>query len=181
MGLTHANCLKKYNIDGLVSLYHYSPLLKKIIKNYKYRLATKIFKEFLYAISIDDIYKLIRYKKLLNKALIQPIPLSKKRLNSRGFNQSLTLSKYFSQFLGLPVVDYLIRTKDNIPQAQLQKPLLRYYNTRGIFTLRPHINIKNKTILLVDDIITTGSTLKEACRVFKKNNNKVCALTLVKG
>ena len=182
LGLTHPGCLKKLNIDGLTGIYYYNGFLKKIIKNIKYRLATEIWSDFIRGIKRDSLEKIMKLKTIAKDYIIEPIPLTKARMTERGFNQSILIAKFLNKFLGLETGDFLIRVKDKYPQAQLGSKLMRYRNVRGIFTLRPNADVKNKKILLVDDVVTTGSTVREATRVLKRMGAvKVCILALAHG
>ena len=184
-GLTHLNCIKKLNIDGLLTIYHYSPILKKIIKNIKYRLATEVWQEFYKIIEPQVIAKLGFYKKLSPYFIIQPVPLSKIKYNERGFNQAKIISIFFQKFLDFPIVDLLIRKKEISAQAQIKNIKERYLNIKGTFTINP--NYRNaishvSNIILIDDIVTSGSTVKEAARVLKvAGAKKVYVLALAKG
>lgn len=96
---------------------------------------------------------------------IVPLPLSKKRLRKRGYNQSERLAQGISQVTGLPVrCDIVERAIDNPSQTQLSAQE-RERNVQGIFRLCPTKDIANQHILLVDDIITTGSTLLSCASV----------------
>lgn len=178
-GLTHVNCGNKLNVDGMITIYRYNPILKIIIKNIKYRLAVQIWKDFYKMISPEVISKLDCYKKLPGDLVIQPIPLSKNKFNERGFNQASFICSYFQKFLHFPIVDLLFRNKETPAQAQIKNKLGRYRNIKGIFTATQGVN---PNVLLVDDIITSGSTVKEAARILKiAGAKKVYVLALAKG
>jgi len=185
-GLTHPDCTKSLNIDGLLCVYHYNPILKKIIKNIKYRLAIEVWKEFYKTISPETIYKLSFYNGISQDFVIQPIPLSKIKYNERGFNQASFISIFFQKFLRFPIVDLLIRKKEMSAQAQMKNKKERYSNIKGSFAINdksPDMNGHLPTkIILIDDVITSGSTVKEAARVLKKAGvKKVYVLALAKG
>jgi ComF family protein len=181
-GLTHPVCRKNLNIDGLTAIFYYNPLLKKIIKNIKYRLATDVWREFCQIIKPEQIDKLGFYKELSHQLVFQPIPLSQKKFNERGFNQAKIISEYFQKFLNFPLANLLIRKKETPPQAQLESLEKRYQNVRGAFEVTDKNLINNKSILLVDDVVTTGSTVKEAARILKKAGAKrVYILALARG
>jgi len=182
LGLTHPKCLKKLSIDGSLSIYYYDNLLKKIIKNIKYRLATVVWDEFWKSIPESNIDKLFSYKKIFSNPFIQVVPLSQNKYKSRGFNQAMIMAKYFNKILNFPFINVLIRPHEALAQAQVKTKKARIKNVRNIFTIKKGSHIKNKTIVLIDDVITTGSTVKEACRMLKKAGaSKVYALTLAKG
>ena len=178
-GLTHINCSNKLNADGLVAIYRYNPILKKIIKNIKYRLATEVWKDFSKSISPDTVDKLDLYKNLSNNFVIQPIPLSKNKYNERGFNQAKFISGYFQKYLHFPIVDVLNKKKEMTSQAQLKNKGARYLNTKGAFT---SLQCPYPNVILVDDVVTSGSTVAEAAKTLKKAGaKKVYILALAKG
>ena len=186
-GLTHSNCINKLYVDGLVTIYYYNTILKKVIKNIKYRLATEVWQEFYRIIEPQIIKKLGFYKKLSPDFVMQPIPLSKIKYNERGFNQAEIISKFFQKFLHFPIVDLLIRKKEISSQAQIKSKKARYFNTRGVFAINNKCRnakfcVSNKNIILIDDVITSGSTVKEAARILKlAGAKKVYVLALAKG
>ena len=178
-GLTHFNCIRKLNVDGLLAIYHYNPILKKIIKNIKYRLATEVWQEFYKIIEPQVITKLGFYKKLSIYFVIQPIPLSKIKYNERGFNQAKIISVFFQKFLHFPIIDLLIRKKEISAQAQIKNKKERYLNIKGTFVA---LQCVPSNIILVDDVVTSGSTVKEAVKVLKEAGaKKVYVLALAKG
>lgn len=99
---------------------------------------------------------------------IVPIPLSKKRERQRGYNQSERLAQGVEQITGLPVwTDVVVRTVDNDTQTNLSHRE-RYANVEGIFTCINPQKISGRHILLVDDVITTGSTVKSCARALEE-------------
>lgn len=181
-GLTHPNCQKKLNIDGFLTLYYYNPILKNIIKNIKYRLATEVWQDFYRIIKPEVIEKLGFYKKLSSDFIIQPIPLTKNKYNERGFNQASLIGLFFQKFLKFPIVDLLIRKKETLPQAQTKSLLKRYLNLKGAFKSINSNIIRSSNIIIVDDVVTTGSTVKEAAKILKEAGaKKVYILALAKG
>jgi len=182
-GITHPFCLKKLSIDGVISIFYYNPLMKKIIKNIKYRLVKEGLDDLCKAIYPFLIDSLGFYKKLFSQAVIQPIPLYKKRFNKRGFNQAKIFSEFLVKIFNLTVVDCLVRKKDTPFLAQLKTKKERFLKIRGAFSLvYKKEEIKDKKIILVDDVITSGATVKEAARVLKTAGAKtIFVFTLAKG
>lgn len=90
--------------------------------------------------------------------LLVPVPLIKKRLRSRGYNQSRAIAEGMSQILGIPVLDCLVRNEN----SKIQKKL-NYYerkeNTINQFKATIPPEYKKRTFMIVDDVTTTGSTL----------------------
>ena len=94
--------------------------------------------------------------------LIIPVPLHPKRLKERGYNQSEEFAKGLSQALGIPVdAQTLIRNAYQGSQTNLKR-YQRWENVEHVFTVRNNVRVAQKSILLVDDVLTTGATL-EAC------------------
>ena len=94
--------------------------------------------------------------------MLIPIPLSRKRLRTRGYNQAEHIARGVSQATGIPVrTDFLLRIVDNPTQTSL-RAADRMHNTAHIFQARNPNGLKGKHILLLDDVITTGSTTASA-------------------
>lgn len=94
--------------------------------------------------------------------LVVPVPLHKSKLHKRGYNQSECIAKGISEILKIPLdTKSLVRSVANPTQTKKHR-YERWTNVDGIFTITDIQNITNKHILLIDDVITTGSTL-EAC------------------
>jgi len=100
--------------------------------------------------------------------LMMPVPLHPRRLRERGFNQSLVLARAIGPELETRL-DYisLRRTKYTQPQTGLKRNE-RGRNVRGAFGFAGGSDLKGKTVILVDDVATTGNTLNECARVLKK-------------
>jgi len=95
------------------------------------------------------------------ESVLVPVPLHPARRARRGFDQALLLAEDASLRWGIPVVHALERIRDHEPQARLD-PARRRANVRGAFrVVRPTL-VRERPILLVDDVVTTGSTLLEA-------------------
>ncbi|NPU82882.1 MAG: ComF family protein [Syntrophaceae bacterium] len=114
-------------------------------------------------------------------SLVVPVPLHLRRLRQRGFNQSLLLAKAVGKRHGIPVdARSLRRPVPSDPQVSLGRKQ-RERNVRGVFTVGSAERIKGKCILLVDDVYTTGSTLKECARVLlRAGAREVKVLTLAR-
>lgn len=97
--------------------------------------------------------------------LIVPVPLHTKRLRQRGFNQAVLLGEIFSKRWGVPLQrNNLQRNRWTEPQVNLAASA-RPENVKGAFALTAPVQIAGKRILLVDDVYTTGSTVRECSRV----------------
>ena len=183
LGLTHPACKRKYGIDGCMFVYKYNNYLKVIIKTLKYRLVKDGFDRLM---SIAHVPARTKIHSLINTLnifpILSPIPLNKNRKNQRGFNQSDIICAYLSKRLRLENEEFLIRIKKTKTQAKLGSKKLRYNNIRGAFKLKSNPIVLGKNIILVDDIVTSGSTVKEAAAVLKRNKAlNVFVFALAKG
>ena len=95
-----------------------------------------------------------------------PVPLHANRLKKRGFNQSQLIFQEPLADCGVQMQDWLQRTVDTVPQFGLDAGQ-RKKNLRQAFSLREAADVQDKQIILVDDIMTTGATLKECGQVLK--------------
>lgn len=104
--------------------------------------------------------------------MILPIPLHPNRLKERGFNQSLEIAKGMVASMDIPLIDnLLIRVKDTPHQTDLSK-VERQRNIKDAFRIEDETIIQGKTILLVDDVYTTGSTINACAKVLRKAGAK---------
>lgn len=103
-----------------------------------------------------------------DKWVVVPVPLHGKRLAERGFNQSLVLARSIARSLSLGL-DYraLKRIRHTQPQVEL-KGTARAINVKGAFAVDDESLLRGRGVLLVDDVYTTGATVKECARVIKK-------------
>jgi ComF family protein len=97
---------------------------------------------------------------------LTPIPLHPVRLRERGFNQSQLLADFVHAETGIPIATTLKRRRPTQIQAHLG-PKERWTNMEGAFTISPSFNINNKSILLIDDLLTTGATASAAATTLK--------------
>ena len=100
------------------------------------------------------------------EAVVIPVPLAFERVRQRGFNQSSHIARAFAVATGLRlVVDQLLRVRHTPPQLSLALKE-RQRNVRGAFSVEGTVNGQN--VFVVDDVMTTGSTLDETARALKK-------------
>ncbi len=142
------------------------PIVKKLIHAYKYPPFLKDLSSILSDIIITHL-GFTRTK--LDNFVLVPIPISKKRMNYRGYNQAEELAKQLSSKLKLEYRNVLERVKETKSQVELGKEE-RELNVKNSFSLKE--DIKDKNILLIDDVFTTGSTIEEASRLLKQNGAK---------
>ncbi|KKQ84897.1 MAG: Phosphoribosyltransferase [Candidatus Daviesbacteria bacterium GW2011_GWB1_39_5] len=184
-GQTHPVCGRKYALDGLWSLGIYQGSLREAIKQLKYR-KVKELAEALVNITLEywakyQPFVLDQIKKDRGEGWgVVSVPLYFWRENSRGFNQSALMGQLLSKKLGLTYCDAIKRIRYTKPQVKL-KGHGRRQNIKNAFALANSEKQIAKSILLIDDVWTTGSTLRECCYVLKRNGaKKVWALTLAR-
>lgn len=156
----------------------FSPLLyeypvTKLIKDFKYnnnKFLSKTLGNFLVECYVVN---------NLSCDLVMPVPLFSSREKKRGFNQALLLSLQLQEKLNLKIVnDVLIRVKNTKTQTLLTKEQ-REENVSSAFVVADKSKVKNATVLVVDDVYTTGSTLNECAKVlFSAGAKRVYCLTL---
>jgi ComF family protein len=175
-GFTHTKCKKKYGLDGLTSVWDYDGVIKKAIMALKYKYSTEVGKE------LSNIYirELLTRSDLVKKGILIPIPIHWHRENVRGFNQSIEIGKVVAGNLGWKFApDLLIKKKSTTPQATLSV-VDRKQNLKDVFALSFGFQIP-VSVILFDDVFTTGSTLKEAAKVLKYAGvGKVWGLTIAR-
>ncbi|MGH7682637.1 MAG: ComF family protein, partial [Candidatus Eiseniibacteriota bacterium] len=104
---------------------------------------------------------------LAREALVVPVPLHPARRSRRGFDQALLLAEDASLRWGIPLVSALRRVRDHEAQAGLD-PALRRTNVAGAFVCATPTLVRGRAILLVDDVVTTGSTLLAAAEALER-------------
>ncbi|MEE9447443.1 MAG: ComF family protein [Arenicellales bacterium] len=112
--------------------------------------------------------KLLSMPKSSRPTLLIPIPLHPQRLKERGFNQALELAKHIGKRANIPVYKrHLVRVKQTKTQKQ-SKRRARALNMKGAFTLVQTFDLESQHIAIIDDVITTGSTMSEAAKTLRK-------------
>jgi len=158
-GFVHQKCRTLTMLDGVVVLVHYTDTAKKVLEELKYKFYFSIAKDIGRMMSTG--FKAHKLKRDIHI----PVPLSRKRKWWRGFNQSELLAGY----LGDCDSNALKRTKHTRAQVGLVRSD-RLENVSSVFEVAQ--NVAGKTILLIDDVMTTGATLEECAKILKKAGAK---------
>jgi ComF family protein len=101
-------------------------------------------------------------------AVLVPVPLHRSRLWSRGFNQSLIVARDLSRRTGLPVAPDALRRVRRTPALKGMGVRQRRRVVAGAFTANPSAELRGRTVVLIDDVLTTGSTANACARVLKR-------------
>ena len=167
-------CLKKsFYFDKAISCVEYTNLSKKIIFGLKYNNKTYLSKYI--AIVMKEKLELenIKFDYILF------VPLHKKRLRQRGFSQAEKIAINLGKIMNIPVVDNIYR-KNNTRRLYKLGAEERVKELKNAFIINNIMDLRNKNILLVDDIFTTGSTVNEISKILKINGvNKVFISTFL--
>ncbi len=150
--------------DDVVCACEYEGIIKEAVMRFKF------FDKPSYCRAIGSIVTEKLKNSLLSNCydMIMSVPLHKKKKALRGYNQSLLVSRVISTKTGIPERSELIkRIKDTKSQSTLSREN-RYFNTRDAFKITDTNEVKDKNILIFDDILTTGYTLNECSRVLKE-------------
>lgn len=174
-GLTHPRCVGKYTISGTFTGVVYNGVAKKLLYQFKYKPYLSSLGDFLTELLYESLIQNEEFDRSLKhvgkEVIFVPIPLSQAKLRSRGYNQSEILAKKLGDKLGFQVHNLLIRVKETKSQFKLTKKE-RKENIADAFGLQKEANnlITNKNLILIDDVLTTGSTLTEAAKILKKGS-----------
>lgn len=157
------------------AIFKYRGVIRNAITTLKYKFATDIADEL-----VNVCIKRLKSNKF-RKACLVPIPLHKQRENWRGFNQAEILGEKLANKLNWQFVpDLLIRNKNTISQVGL-KGLSRRQNLSGVFSFNSSYLVRHLSILLFDDVYTTGSTINEAKKVLENYGfKKIYSLTIAR-
>lgn len=96
------------------------------------------------------------------------VPMQKKKQRKRGFNQAKRLAKVISKLSGKPLTDSLVKIRETEEQHTLSEKKRRA-NLKGAFRVEDASEIEDKTVLLIDDVFTTGSTANECAKILRKS------------
>ena len=166
------------NFSELLYLFSYKGVIRDLILKFKFQSCpyiSKIFVNFL--LKNEKIFQ-----KIKKYDTIIPVPISKERKLERGYNQSLVFARELCKYLeNVEIVDNcLYKTKNTVPQSTLSKQE-REENIKNAYELKNKQIIRNKKILLIDDIYTTGNTVNECAKILKDGNPKnIGVLTIAK-
>ncbi len=151
------NYKENYISKNLILKLKYPPFIKTLNKTLADLIASHIY---LSETNPKDVF--------LDSVLI-PIPLYKKKMKYRGFNQTFEIAKEISQRFKVKMeINNLVKIKETLSQTNLTKEQ-RERNIQNSFFCNSPEKIKNKKVFLVDDVYTTGSTMEEAAKILKES------------
>ncbi|MBS4538152.1 ComF family protein [Clostridium sp. D2Q-11] len=146
--------------EDVICPLRYEEVVKDIIFKYKYGK-----NPYLYKVLGNIILEAFESAEIENIDIIVPIPLSRKKKSNRGFNQSELLAKFLSESTKIPMdTKNLLKIKKTKSQSGLTKRARRE-NIKGAFQVKNSEVFIGKTVLIVDDIFTSGATYNEASKI----------------
>jgi ComF family protein len=170
MGKTCTFCRDRYVLDRLFVVSDFkNHTVASLIRLFKYRFLEKLADplsrlSFKY---LDHLAKRDHFSMVQGNPLLVPVPLFKTREYWRGFNQAELLARSIARHYRLDVSTELIRIAHGTPQAELKDRPERLSNVRGLYACANPETFKGRSIVLVDDVCTTGATLNECARILK--------------
>lgn len=186
LGSTCQSCQAANPVDQLLIIASYDhPLVEKTIATYKYRFIPSL-DTALSSLTRKYLHQMFNRHRLnifRTDPVIVPVPLSRRRLNWRGFNQAELLAQRLGDTFQITVdASALERVRHTIPQVQAHDRAARLENLSGAFRCKHPETIAGQHIILIDDVCTTGTTLNECARVLKKSGaHRVSALVIARG
>ena len=172
-GAVCPTCCHKIHIDGLIFYADYQQnLIKGLIGYWKYKYV-KPAGELIIHLLIQDLEYFVKDDEFLpfgnqKEILIIPVPIHKKKYLKRGFNQSEIIANAIGKKFNWPIAASIIeRVKNTDSQTKLNKEA-RKQNIANAFRIKDASALKNKNILLVDDVYTSGATTEELAKNIKK-------------
>jgi len=188
-----ATCVKKLPKflmgNNILSATSYeSKIIKKAIWTLKYKKAKQIAKPLALLIA-DRLHSYFLNYRGSTSIVVIPIPLHKKQLRKRGFNQAELIAKHLSDMLNTPLnttclmlTNVLYKHGSTVSQVKIKDRTKRLKNLKGVFSIKNPELIKNKIIYLVDDVSTTGTTINECRKILLKSGaRKVTGVVVAKG
>lgn len=175
---TEIKLSSEYYFDKYIYLYRYENDIRKLILDYKFNDKSYLYKFFS--------EKIIKNKKICrifeSYDIIIPVPIHKKRKSERGYNQSELIAKDISKkIIGLKFENRIVVKKRN---NQRQSKLTKQERKKNVIDAYQIVNsekIKDKRVILFDDIYTTGNTVNEISKLLKQNGVKeILVFTIAK-
>jgi competence protein ComFC len=179
-------CKKENYLDRIISATNYgNPLIRESTKAFKYHFVKELVIPLSQILikSLDSLELEFACPPVGRGFIMVPVPLYKAKLRSRGFNQAELLAKEISNYFNIPTETDIIKRKfPGMPQANIKDTEKRKKNIKEAFEISEPEKIIDKTIILIDDVITTGATLIEIAKILKQNSvREIWAITVAKG
>ena len=166
-GFTHPRCRSRYAPDRLFVPFRYYGVMGAAVRKLKYRAVTAL-ADFLAGLLVEEMLE--SGFEFGRGALLVPVPLHPVKQLERGYNQSEILARSLGRMLKVELANGALKRIRETPSQTKLKGKEREKNVRGAFGVnqKKGILFRGKDIILVDDVFTTGATLRECNRVLKR-------------
>jgi competence protein ComFC len=179
------NCISKIRLaeretnKSILAVFDYrDPLVKKVIWELKYhhkRYLGEKLGQLLYESLIEDVSDM-KIDVAGRTLYVIPVPISNNKTKVRGYNQAKAIAKGFCNQAETGVFEMkdkiVFKKEDTLPQARITNRKRRLENVRGVFDIKNIENVKGRTIIVIDDVTTTGGTIMEVIKILKKAGAK---------
>lgn len=156
----------KFECDKIISPFSYDDIIKSMVLGLKYHDKKQ------HAYMLGRYMAMCFVDEMLPCDYITCVPLCAKRFKERGYNQAELIAEVFASYLNMPLCkDMLIRVKETITQTELNGEERRA-NMKGAFKVVNKEDVKDKIIVIVDDVYTTGATVNECAVALKSAGAK---------
>ncbi len=167
------------NMEDIFACFAYQdPIIKKLLHSLKYynkQTIGNIFGGYIYERFLEEIAELRTFSEG-REILLIPVPLSPKRKKLRGYNQAKLIAKGIikrdTDNLFLLEDKIISKVKETLPQAKIKNRNTRLKNIVGCFAINNPEKVRGRTIIIIDDVTTTGGTIREIMKVLKKSGCK---------
>ena len=158
-----------YAVGGYkcTSPFPYDGIFKKAVKRFKFGNKGGYAKQ----LAFPMVQSILESYQGANFDLITCVPMHKNRLIDRGYNQAELLAKECAKIMNIPYLDTLEKFRENREQHSI-KASERAKNVKGVYRIIDKELVRDKKILIIDDIITTGNTLGECAKILMKKGSK---------
>ena len=179
-GILCSTCREKSSLRRFLAPFSYGePLIRDLIHAYKYEGVRE-----LKAFFADEILAFLNFYSIRPRAesVVVPIPLHRSRERQRGFNQAVLLAEELARRMNLAVLPMLSRRRATEQQIDMASYAKRRENIAGAFAVTDPAAVLGHTVILIDDVATSGATLSEAAQTLRQAGARsVWAIAIAKG
>lgn len=171
------NCCDKVEYvkyyDKVLAAFFYDGEIKKLIKEFKYKHKAYLYRTFARLI-FDNI-------KNIEADIMLSVPLYQDRQKERGYNQAHLLAYYMSKLMKIKYCEKVLKRIKTTDSLALCNKMQRSNVIKGAFKVEDKEKIRDKNIIIIDDVFTTGATINECSKILKLNGAKnITAIVLAK-
>ncbi len=164
------HCFGRADTLRILGFWFYEQPVSRAIWSLKYKNDKNIITELFQLASPKALLRLFCLQEQYTNPVFLPIPLHADKEKERGYNQALLIARALEIFTGIPVeCSAMRRSKKTQPQARCKSRTERTQNMRGAFEVTRAEALRGRTVLLVDDVTTTGATAQEAAKELRKH------------